>query len=922
MEEHEQNSRKAPSLDFTSSVNHRNQKEFSNRNIERCARLQSDKVIATKLPPPSGPSNMIPVKRRWKNYHKTKRRSRESPGFSKQNHTGKKDDGSFKYDASAVLTRTSIPTGMMGKGVDEASTFLTLSLSPDLTKSRSNFLLTYDSEEENEDHHNARDLMRCSSTSPSFPYPQLKATSTHFNEDLHLNPTMTVRTPIAPSLKEYMKEGGTSKYIPRPEWCRTPYTSYLNKLHEHEAHGVRRLGNRMRRRTSSADGVNDTNAIGNVPAGLNVPNVRARNQCAPENGLLTDQSWGEPTTGLNSGSAFLVTDATYIPLYLQHPSRHPNRVTSVAFVDQTANHLQHHGLMDTSSTSYDEESDNISFSQRLQIMSSSEDDTSVFLQPITQRYPSQEDSTLHHTALKESKSAAYTFGKECSSALHICIENNATRAAIELTRFGAPVNFPNIKGLTPIILASEKGNLDVVRILLERGANPGAVTTTGSTALIKASHFGHDLVVEFLLRHGAMAGQANYKHTTALMRAAQEGHKENVKLLLRYDRRVNRENHEKMTALMLAAQRGHATIAKILIRAGAKINVKTTQDSTSLMLACKRGHAEIAQVLIAAGSELMFRDNRGRTARESAIRKGLLSLMDYITPQAQISLMKHDAMVERRHFMLMMWKLLQQERASVNVFAISSESGKRRGSKTIHELSGNLHDPLLECMNTSRRALVLSMMLPMPLLGVISSYLPAPRLWEKRLEMLTRRSHINTDCTISCALDLIDEVLEEGGFVEACDSSGIIPPANFETWAEWKANSKCGNMAASETRPHNAETNAIVKQIVNSKDKLNLFIGYECMVLRLRRDASFLQLLAHRSPLLATTLLSPPYQIPSVIIQKLKDNSDIQSLVRRLGSRGVHFDVSVATELVFLASQLLLWYHSSNQGIGVNGFRK
>lgn len=373
---------------------------------------------------------------------------------------------------------------------------------------------------------------------------------------------------------------------------------------------------------------------------------------------------------------------------------------------------------------------------------------------------------------------------------------------------------------------------------------------------------------------------------------------------------------------MLAAQRGHATIAKILIRAGAKIDVKTTQDSTSLMLACKRGHAEIAQVLIAAGSELMFRDSHGRTAQETAIRKGFTGLMDFITPQAQISLMKHDVMVERRHFMLMMWKLLQQKRASVNVFVTSSESGKRCGSKTIHELSANLHGPLLECMSTSRRALVLSMMLPMPLLGVISSYLPAPHLWEKRLEMLTRRSHINADCTIACALDLIDEVLDEGGFVEACDLSGITPPANFETWAEWKTNSKSRTMSVGETSPQNAETNAIAKNIVNSEDKLNLFIGYEYMMVRLRRDACFLQLLAHRSPLLAKTLLSPPYQIPIVIIQQLKNNSDIQSLVRRLGSHGVHFDVSVSTEVVFLASQLVLWYHSSNQGVGVNGFRK
>lgn len=128
-----------------------------------------------------------------------------------------------------------------------------------------------------------------------------------------------------------------------------------------------------------------------------------------------------------------------------------------------------------------------------------------------------------------------------------------------------------------------------------------------------------------------MADQAKYKNTTALTRAAQEGQVENVKLLLRYDSKVNRENRMKITALMLATQRGHTDIVKMLIRAGVKIDVETTQDSTSLMLECKRRHVEIAKVLTGAESELMLCDSRD--ARETTLHKGLLDLIDFITPQ-------------------------------------------------------------------------------------------------------------------------------------------------------------------------------------------------------------------------------------------------------------------------------------------------
>lgn len=113
-------------------------------------------------------------------------------------------------------------------------------------------------------------------------------------------------------------------------------------------------------------------------------------------------------------------------------------------------------LIISSSASYDEESDNISFSQRLQMMGSSEDDASDLSQQIEKRYSSREDGIFYSATVNDSKPTARLFGKDCSTALHVCIQNNATRAAIELIRFGAPVNFPNINGLTPIIIASKR----------------------------------------------------------------------------------------------------------------------------------------------------------------------------------------------------------------------------------------------------------------------------------------------------------------------------------------------------------------------------------------------------------------------------------------------------------------------------------
>ena len=121
--------------------------------------------------------------------------------------------------------------------------------------------------------------------------------------------------------------------------------------------------------------------------------------------------------------------------------------------------------------------------------------------------------------------------------------------------------------------------------------------------------------------------------------------------------------------------------------------------------------------------------------------------------------MKLDVMIGRKYSMFLIWSLLC---ATVRVIAKDNEFGKCRGSKTIHDVSSDLHESLHKCMSTSRKALVLSMMLLIPLIRVLSSYLPTSRLWEKCLDMLSRRSHVDAESCMSCALNLIDKILYEG----------------------------------------------------------------------------------------------------------------------------------------------------------------
>jgi len=361
-----------------------------------------------------------------------------------------------------------------------------------------------------------------------------------------------------------------------------------------------------------------------------------------------------------------------------------------------------------------------------------------------------------------------TFGRDCDSALHVAIRQMATEASLELIELGASVHAENAKAVTPLILASQKGNLTVVQQLWKRGASVQQSSHTGSTPLIQAAHFGHFQTVKFLLEKGASMEKANNHNTTPLMRAAQEGNVAIVDLLLKHGAEVNRRNNEQMSALMLASQRGHASVVQLLIDSGAQLDATTQQDSTSLMLACKRGHVNVVRVLVTCGCEIWIRDSRGRTAKDMAIRKNVKELAKLLDPDVQVDLMRRKARVQRNHAMIQMWSLLQQERAHVPLM---------HRNVSIHEVGKDL---LLN--KGSLSALIRTMTLPAPLVELVASFMPLPHLWDRRGALIVKRCTVDPDAAITSSLEIIDEVLDEGGFVDACDEAKVTPPTNFSSW--------------------------------------------------------------------------------------------------------------------------------------------
>ncbi|XP_044570823.1 protein TANC2 isoform X5 [Drosophila ananassae] len=184
----------------------------------------------------------------------------------------------------------------------------------------------------------------------------------------------------------------------------------------------------------------------------------------------------------------------------------------------------------------------------------------------------------------------------------------------------------DVNGMEPssgelaLTAAARHGCVDVVGILLSRGAQIDARNRQGYSALWLAVKEGHWSVVEQLLQRGALLdeplGQAR---KTPLMIAAEEGHLELLELLLARGASLEAQDHEGFTALSWACLRGHLAAAKTLIENGCNRHHEDHNGRTALDLAAYQGAASLVLYLLEQGGNLEHIDVHGMRPLDRAI---------------------------------------------------------------------------------------------------------------------------------------------------------------------------------------------------------------------------------------------------------------------------------------------------------------
>jgi ankyrin repeat protein len=182
------------------------------------------------------------------------------------------------------------------------------------------------------------------------------------------------------------------------------------------------------------------------------------------------------------------------------------------------------------------------------------------------------------------------------------------------------LNFTDGNHSTPLIEAAKATSLETVKLLLDFGASPDFDIANGFTPLMEASKQGRVHNAGLLLDRGAQVDRVNRSGRTALMGASFRNAEDIAKLLVARGADVDVKDFMDRTALMEASATGSEGIARLLIKKGSDVNAKDKRGQTCLMEASGSGSEGIAQQLVKNGADTTVKDEKGHTALQIACR--------------------------------------------------------------------------------------------------------------------------------------------------------------------------------------------------------------------------------------------------------------------------------------------------------------
>lgn len=183
------------------------------------------------------------------------------------------------------------------------------------------------------------------------------------------------------------------------------------------------------------------------------------------------------------------------------------------------------------------------------------------------------------------------------------------------------VMFPNINGFSEeaeafitfiLFEATYREYIDVVTVLLDRGANVNAADLNGINLLIASSAIGLCPMIELLLDRGARIDGDSEGFGTPLLHAIIQKRMDSIRVLIGRGADVNACMHDGRTLLM-SAQASNVEAIPLLIAHGANVNAQDRFGLTPLILATKDTTIETLELFLNNGALIDQADYDNKT---------------------------------------------------------------------------------------------------------------------------------------------------------------------------------------------------------------------------------------------------------------------------------------------------------------------
>ena len=196
-----------------------------------------------------------------------------------------------------------------------------------------------------------------------------------------------------------------------------------------------------------------------------------------------------------------------------------------------------------------------------------------------------------------------------------------------LIEHGADAAAQSVNGRTPLHQASNWGHVDVARLLIEHGADVAAQSRVGTTPLHWAPKVD---MARLLIEHGADVAAQKNDGSTPLHEVSFNGCVDVARLLIEHGADVAAQKKDGSPPLHKASSRGRVDVARLLIEHGADATAQRKDGTTPLHLASEMGHLDVAQLLVEHGADAAAQSKDGTTPLDLASERGHLDVVQLL----------------------------------------------------------------------------------------------------------------------------------------------------------------------------------------------------------------------------------------------------------------------------------------------------